>query len=131
MVLYQVFFPSHSYTLGTTDTLRLNYEVINQGETAYLPQLKVTSTFRLPFAKVPGNCRVRKGVMLCDLNDGRPLASGDSDSLAITFDVSQLNGDLLTIDAAVFSTGVDKNSTDNEKTNEIILREFTEIDASG
>jgi len=69
--------------------------------------------------------------MLCDLNDGRPLASGDSDSLAITFDVSQLSGDLLTIDAAVFSTGVDKNSTDNEKTNEIILREFTEIDASG
>ncbi|XP_016946460.3 integrin alpha-PS3 isoform X1 [Drosophila biarmipes] len=120
-----------SYTLGTTDTLRLSYEVINQGETAYLPQLNVTSSPGLPFAQVPGNCRVREEVMVCNLNGGRPLANGDSDSLAITFDVSQLGGDSLTIEAVVFSTGIDKNSTDNKQTNEIVLREFTEIDVSG
>ncbi|KAH8348354.1 hypothetical protein KR084_006705, partial [Drosophila pseudotakahashii] len=120
-----------SYTLGTTDTLRLSYEVTNHGETAYLPQLNVTSSARLPFAQVPGNCRVRKSVMVCDLNNGRPLVEGESDSLTITFDVSQLSGDSLIIDAAVFSTGIDKNSTDNKQTIEIRLREFAEIDASG
>ncbi|XP_044249047.1 integrin alpha-PS3 [Drosophila takahashii] len=120
-----------SYTLGSTNTLRLSYEVTNHGETAYLPQLNVTSSSRLPFAQVPGNCRVRKAVMVCDLNNGRPLVKGDSDSLIITFDVSQLSGDSLIIDAAVISTGIDENSTDNQQTNVIWLKEFAEIDVSG
>ncbi|XP_017125156.1 integrin alpha-PS3 isoform X1 [Drosophila elegans] len=122
---------SPTYILGSADTLRLNYEITNNGETAYLPQFNVTSTSRLAFAQVPGNCKVADAVMVCDLNRGRPLAKGDSDSVTISFDVSQLSGQSLIIHAEVFSTGYEKNPTDNRQTNVIGLREYTEIDASG
>lgn len=69
--------------------------------------------------------------MVCDLNRGRPLAKGDSDSITISFDVSQLGGLSLIINAEVFSTGYEKNPMDNKQTNVISLKEFTEIDATG
>ncbi|XP_016972539.1 integrin alpha-PS3 isoform X2 [Drosophila rhopaloa] len=119
------------FILGSANTLRLNYEITNNGETAYLPQFNVTSRSRLAFAQVPGNCKVADAVMVCDLNRGRPLAKGDSDSVTISFDVSQLSGQSLIIHAEVFSTGYEKNPTDNSQTNVIGLREYTEIDASG
>ncbi|XP_052840214.1 integrin alpha-PS3 [Drosophila gunungcola] len=122
---------SPSYVLGSTDILRLKYEVTSSGENAYVPQFNVTSSSRLPFAQVPGNCRVSKAFMLCDLNRGRTLAKGDSDSITVSFDASQLGGHSLIIDAAVFSAGSEKNPTDNKQTNVINLKEFTEIDASG
>ncbi|XP_017069438.1 integrin alpha-PS3 isoform X2 [Drosophila eugracilis] len=122
---------SPTYILGSAETLRLNYEITNNGETAYLPQFNVTSTSRLAFAQVPGNCKVIDAVMVCDLNRGRPLAKGDSDSITISFDVSQLTGQSLIIHAEVFSTGYEKNPTDNKQTNVIGLKEFTDIDATG
>ncbi|EDV55932.1 integrin alpha-PS3 isoform X2 [Drosophila erecta] len=122
---------SPTYILGSADTLRLNYEITNVGETAYLPQFNVTCTSRLAFAQVPGNCKVADAVMVCDLNHGRPLAKGDTDSLTISFDVSQLSGQSLIIHAEVFSTGYEKNPTDNKQTNVIGLKEFTQIDATG
>ncbi|KAH8348438.1 hypothetical protein KR084_007423 [Drosophila pseudotakahashii] len=122
---------SPTYILGSADTLRVNYEITNGGETAYLPQFNVTSSSRLAFAQFPGNCKVAEAVMVCDLNRGRPLAKGDSDSVTVSFDVSQLSGQSLIIHAEVFSTGYEKNPTDNKQTNVISLKEYTEIDASG
>ncbi|XP_017027542.1 integrin alpha-PS3-like isoform X1 [Drosophila kikkawai] len=122
---------SSTYILGSADTLRLNYEITNVGETAYLPQFNVTSASRLPFAQVPGNCKVTEAYMVCDLNRGRPLAKGDRDSLTVSFDVSQLSGLSLIITAEVFSTGREANPMDNRQVNVIGLKEFTEIDATG
>ncbi|XP_016977688.2 integrin alpha-PS3-like [Drosophila rhopaloa] len=122
---------SSTYILGSAEILHLSYDITNKGETAYLPQFNVTSTFHLAFAQIPGNCKVAEAVMVCDLNGGRPLAKGDSDSLTISFDGSQLSGESLTILAEVFSAGNEKNTTDNKQTNVISLKEFTEIDASG
>ncbi|XP_020800285.1 integrin alpha-PS3 isoform X2 [Drosophila serrata] len=122
---------SSTYILGSADTLRLNYEITNVGETAYLPQFNVTSASRLPFAQVPGNCKVTEAYMVCDLNRGRPLAKGDRDSVTVSFDVSQLSGLNLIITAEVFSTGREANPTDNRQVNVIGLKEFTEIDATG
>ncbi|XP_030560119.1 integrin alpha-PS3 [Drosophila novamexicana] len=122
---------SSSYILGSDKTLRLNYEVTNEGETAYLPQLNVTSSSRLNFAQIPGNCRVSEAVMVCDLNHGRPLGKGDRDSITISFDVSSLTGSALTISAEVFSTGLEQNLHDNKLNTLIALKEYTEIDASG
>ncbi|KAH8275324.1 hypothetical protein KR026_005117 [Drosophila bipectinata] len=122
---------SPTYILGSADILRLKYEITNNGETAYLPQFNVTSSARLPFAQVPGNCKVTEAHMVCDLNRGRPLAKGDGDSITISFDVSQLGGLSLIINAEVFSTGYEKNPMDNKQTNVISLKEFTEIDATG
>ncbi|KAH8253011.1 hypothetical protein KR032_003177 [Drosophila birchii] len=122
---------SSTYILGSADTLRLNYEITNMGETAYLPQFNVTSSSRLAFAQVPGNCKVTDAYMVCDLNRGRPLAKGDRDSVTVSFDVSQLSGLSLIITAEVFSTGREANPTDNRQVNVIGLKEFTEIDATG
>ncbi|XP_016952949.1 integrin alpha-PS3-like [Drosophila biarmipes] len=120
-----------TYVLGSTATLRLKYEITNYGETAFLPQFNVTSSAHLPFAQIPGNCKVDESVMTCDLNHGQPLAKGDTDSVSISFDVSQLGGQWLIISAAVFSEGNEKNSADNKQTNKINLRELTELDVSG
>ncbi|XP_023173042.2 integrin alpha-PS3-like [Drosophila hydei] len=122
---------SSSYILGSGKTLRINYEVTNNGETAYLPQLNVTSSSRLNFAQIPGNCKVSEAVMVCDLNKGRPLGKGDKDSITISFDVSSLTGSALTINAEVFSTGHELNPNDNKLSSLIALKEYTEIDASG
>lgn len=103
----------------------------NNGETAYLPQLNVTSSSRLNFAQIPGNCKVSEAVMVCDLNKGRPLGKGDKDSITISFDVSSLTGRALTINAEVFSTGHELNPNDNKLSSLIALKEYTEIDASG
>jgi len=124
-------FISSSFILGSTTVLRLKYEVTNHGESAYLPQLNVTSSSRLNFAQIPGNCKVSEDVMICDLNNGRPLGKGDMDSITISFDVSSLTGSFLTISAEVFSTGFEKNPTDNKLSSVIALKEYTEIDASG
>ncbi|XP_002040109.2 integrin alpha-PS5 [Drosophila sechellia] len=120
-----------SFTLGTMAVFSMRYEITNNGELAYVAQFKVTSSARLPFARVPGNCRVRQEHMLCDLNGGLALARGDSESLTITFDVSQLSGHSLTIEAAVSSAGMDQNLKDNTINTTISLREEAEIDASG
>ncbi|XP_043645063.1 integrin alpha-PS5-like [Drosophila teissieri] len=120
-----------SFTLGTNESLSLTYEITNSGEPAYVAQLNVTSSARLPFSKVPGNCRVREEVILCDLNGQRAMTKGDSESLTITFDVTQLRGHSLTIEAAVSSAGIDKNPKDNRLSTLISLKEYAEIDASG
>ncbi|XP_034476583.1 integrin alpha-PS3 isoform X2 [Drosophila innubila] len=122
---------SSSFVLGSAKVLRVTYEVSNQGESAYLPQLNVTSSHRLNFAQTPGNCKVSEAVMICDLNNGRPLGKGDKDSITISFDVSSLTGRALNISAEVFSTGSEKNPSDNKLESLIALKEYTEIDASG
>lgn len=103
----------------------------NYGETAYLPQLNVTSSSALNFAQTPGNCKITGAVMLCDLNHGRPLSNGSSDSITISFDVSSLTGNSLTISAEVYSTGLERNPSTNKVNSLIALKEFTQIDASG
>ncbi|XP_039480877.1 integrin alpha-PS5 [Drosophila santomea] len=120
-----------SFTLGTNESLSLTYEITNSGEPAYVAQLNVTSSARLPFSKVPGNCRVREEVILCDLNGEQAMTKGDIDSLTITFDVTQLRGHSLTIEAAVSSSGIDQNPKDNRLSTLISLKEYAEIDASG
>ncbi|XP_060658574.1 integrin alpha-PS3-like isoform X1 [Drosophila nasuta] len=122
---------SSSFILGSAKVLRLTYDVSNEGESAYLPQLNVTSSSQLNFAQIPGNCKVSESVMVCDLNNGRPLGKGDKDSITISFDVSSLTGHALTISAEVFSTGSEKSPSDNKLQSLIALKEYTEIDASG
>ncbi|XP_017061762.1 integrin alpha-PS3-like [Drosophila ficusphila] len=122
---------SPTLTLGSLDILRMNYDIKNIGENAYEPQFNVTSSPRLPFAQIPGNCHVVEEILVCDLNHGRPLAQNESNFITISFDVSQLSGESLIIEAQVLSALEEKNPKDNKQTNVISLREFTEIDATG
>uniref|UniRef100_A0A1B0A219 Integrin alpha second immunoglobulin-like domain-containing protein n=1 Tax=Glossina pallidipes TaxID=7398 RepID=A0A1B0A219_GLOPL len=122
----------HTYILGSSRTFTVTYEIVNKGETAYLPQINITSSNRMPFAKVPSNCKASTdAVMLCDLNRGQPMAKGAKDNLKVIYDVSGISGNALILTAEVFSTGKELASSDNIVREVITLTEFTEIDAIG
>jgi len=117
--------------LGTSDTLRLRYNITNEGENAYQPQFNVTSIPRLDFAQIPGNCRKYKDVLMCDLNQGFRIPKFNSTYVDVVFDVTQLGGQSLSIYANVFSALNESNPEDNNLTTVITLKEYTEIDAIG
>ncbi|XP_037824553.1 integrin alpha-PS3-like isoform X1 [Lucilia sericata] len=121
----------HSYILGSSRTLKVTYDVSNTGETAYLPQINITSSNRLPFARYPSNCKVHESVMLCDLNRGQAMVKGAKDSVTVIYDVSSLTGTAMILTAEVFSTGKELNPGNNIVKDVITLGEFTEIEAVG
>lgn len=111
--------------------MKITYEVTNVGETAYLPQINITSSNRLPFAKYPSNCKVHDAVMLCDLNQGQAMAKKTKDTVTVIYDVSNLSGTAMILTAEVFSTGKELNPQNNIIKDVITLGEFTEIEAIG
>lgn len=116
------FRPSSTLVLGTTAVLRLTYNITNNGEFAYHPKFSVTNSAGLSLAQVPGNCKVNEAVMVCDLNHGQRMAKGDTDSLTISFDVRQLRGRSLEIQAEVLSARDESNPENNKLTNVLSLR---------
>lgn len=64
--------------LGSTKSRGIKYEVVNMGETAYLPQIRITLQNITSFAKVPSNCKLEDDEMLCELANGNPLNSNES-----------------------------------------------------
>ncbi|XP_054738538.1 integrin alpha-PS3-like isoform X1 [Anastrepha obliqua] len=122
----------HTYILGSSRTLSVTYDITNNGETAYLPQISITSSNRMPFAKIPGNCRIKDTDYLeCDLNNGVAMARGAKDSFTVIFDVASISGKAMVLTAKVFSTGKEANEANNKVTDVITLGEFTEIDIVG
>lgn len=111
----------------------MSYNVSNSGETAYLPQINITSSNRMPFAKIPSNCKLNNQdlTLLCDLNHGQPMAKGSKDTITVTYDTSSISGQSMTLMAKVFSTGKELNALDNVATDVVSLAEFTEIVAVG
>ncbi|XP_070068212.1 integrin alpha-PS3-like [Drosophila takahashii] len=127
----RISYASSEFILGSSDTLRLRYDIINDGEDAFQPLFKVFSTPSLDFAQIPGNCEVAKGVMLCDLNNGFRLGKSLSTYVDVFFDVSQLGGQSLAIDATVSSALSELNPKDNNIITVISLKENSEIDVIG
>ncbi|XP_067631871.1 integrin alpha-PS3 isoform X2 [Eurosta solidaginis] len=122
----------HTYILGSSRTLSVTYDIFNNGESAYLPQISITSSNHMPFARIPGNCRIKDTDYLdCDLNNGRAMARGAKESFTVIFDVASITGKTMIITAKVFSTGKEANDTNNVITDVITLGEFTEIDVVG
>ncbi|EDW47968.1 GM21601 [Drosophila sechellia] len=122
---------SSTLVLGIEPVLRLTYNIANNGEFAYHPTFNVTSSAGLSFAQVPGNCKVTDAVMVCDLNHGQRMAKGDNDSLTISFDVRQLSGRSLEIQAEVFSARNESNPENNKLTKVLSLLEKADIYVSG
>ncbi|KAH8347899.1 hypothetical protein KR084_002195, partial [Drosophila pseudotakahashii] len=122
---------SSEFILGSSDTLRLRYDIVNDGENAYQPQFTVFSTPRLDFTQIPGNCKIAEGVMLCELSNGFRLGKSNSTYVDIMFDVSQLGGQSLTINATVSSALSELNPKDNNVIKVITLKEEAEIDVIG
>uniref|UniRef100_A0A1I8P8N4 Integrin alpha second immunoglobulin-like domain-containing protein n=1 Tax=Stomoxys calcitrans TaxID=35570 RepID=A0A1I8P8N4_STOCA len=122
-----------TFVLGSSRTFKVTYEVINRGETAYLPQINITSSNRMPFAKIPSNCKHNNqdSMLLCDLNQGQPMQEGSSDAITIIYDTSSISGENMQVMAKVFSTGKESTASDNVAADIIMLTEFTEIAAVG
>ncbi|XP_061397209.1 integrin alpha-PS3 [Musca vetustissima] len=122
-----------TFILGSSRTFKVSYDVINMGETAYLPQINITSSNRMLFAKIPSNCKhnSQDSMLLCDLNHGQPMAKGTSDTITVIYDTSNISGEKMVLMAKVFSTGKEQTPGDNIASDVITLAEFTEISAVG
>uniref|UniRef100_A0A1L8EBN8 Putative vitronectin receptor alpha subunit n=1 Tax=Haematobia irritans TaxID=7368 RepID=A0A1L8EBN8_HAEIR len=122
-----------SFILGSSRTFSVSYDVANNGETAYLPQINITSSNHMPFAKIPSNCKMNNqdSSLLCDLNHGQPMSKGSKDTIAVIYDTSSITGNSMTLVAKVFSTGKELNASDNVASDIVALKEFTEIVAVG
>lgn len=128
---------SFPYILGSSSSITINYNILNNGETAYLAQIKITLPDSVTvFTKIPSNCKldelaVHSNVMQCDLNSGRPMFKGDKTSLKMSIDTTKLEGKNLVVKAYVYSTGDEFNESDNRVENTIPLGEFSEIEIFG
>ncbi|XP_058838521.1 integrin alpha-PS3 [Topomyia yanbarensis] len=123
------------YIIGSTRTASLQYEVVNSGENAFLPQLNVTLPSLLSLAKQPPQCKLTNlndGLnVLCDLNNGLPLKTGATAKMVLVFDMTKLEGKTFSINAEVFSTSEETNKEDNSLEVTVNLQEFSEIEVVG
>lgn len=124
------------FLLGSAQSISIDYDIRNTGETAYLPQLIVrTSPEVLTFMKIPLSCNRPAGgnssELLCDLNNGSPLNSGDETTFRIHLDTRRLVGSEFRVQAVAMSTGDEKNMADNEVEDIVPLAEFSTIEVAG
>lgn len=118
------------YILGSTKTITFEYTVSNLQELAYLPQMRITKSYPLQFAKIPPNCQTHDESLLCDIT--RPnLAAGSSKAIQIVFDATNLDHSEVRISAEVFSSSEEANSNDNMVTDVVRVAEFSEIESTG
>ncbi|XP_055623803.1 integrin alpha-PS3-like [Toxorhynchites rutilus septentrionalis] len=123
------------YVIGSTRTASLQYEVVNSGENAFLPQLNITLPSLLSLAKLPPQCKLTNlndGLnLLCDLNNGLPLKTNADTKMALVMDMTKLEGKSFSINADVFSTSDEKDKEDNSLEMTVDLQEFSEIEVVG
>lgn len=118
------------YVLGSTRTITYEYTVENLNELAYLPQLRITKSTQLQFAKIPPNCQTNEESLLCDIT--RPyLSKENSKSITISFDTANMDGKEVRISAEVFSSSDELNPNDNMVTDVVTVTEFSEIETTG
>lgn len=122
------------YVLGSTKTIAIQYEITNQGESAYLTQLKISiPTNVTQFARVPPSCRQENNNrdMICDINSGKPVANKEKVTLDINLETAKLEGESFKVFAVVSSAGDEQRPADNEYENEILLTEFSDVELLG
>lgn len=124
------------YVLGSSSSITIAYNIQNNGETAYLAQIRITLPDSTLFTKTPSNCKLddtapNSNIMECDLNSGTPMFKGDKTSIKISIDTTKLDGTELVVKAKVFSTGDELNEFDNVAENVIPLKEFSNIEVFG
>ena len=118
------------YVMGSSKTLSFEYTVENLNELAYLPQMRITKSSQLMFAKIPPTCEVFEETLLCDV--ARPyLAKDSSKKVVISFDTSNMDGSEVRISAEVFSSSEELNVNNNMVTDVVSVTEFSEIESTG
>lgn len=130
-------FNSLPYILGSTTSLSIEYTVENFGETAYLPQIRITlPDAAIIFTKVPSNCKldenaINSNVMECDLINGSPMFKNNKATLRVGIDTTKLDGTELIVKSQIFSASDEQNDNDNYLEDVIPLAEFSDIEILG
>lgn len=132
------------YIIGSTKSLVITYTVRNDGETAYLPELNITTPAHIKFTKIPSACRLAVGLaattaanrLLCDLSGGsgsKPLRTGESTSMLVHLDTQLLrpDGGELRVHALVSSSSDELSADDNEDLLAVRLGEFSTVEVIG
>lgn len=121
------------YILGSSNSLSIEYQIHNSGETAYLAQIRITIFDGISFKKTPASCSTQPNSkeLLCNINNGSPLFNGEQGKLTIDLDTTKLELVDFIVKAYVFSTGDELNETDNYVDNVVELAEFSDIEALG
>ena len=120
------------YVIGSTESISINYEVENFGESAYLAQINISIFGPVFFNKVPSQCKLTVGgSMICDLVSGQPMRKGAMIQFKVPLDTSKLSGKSFTVQANVFSSGQEANVNDNAVIDVIQLAEFSNIEVIG
>lgn len=118
------------YVLGSTKTLSIHYTIENAGESAYLPQIRITKSPLLSFNRIPPRCLLEQGTLLCDISKTQ-IPNGASEELIITLDTTKLDHHEMIISAEAFSAGDEKTPQDNVDTIVIPLAEYSEVETTG
>lgn len=122
------------YVLGSTKTIKILYEITNTGEPAYWTQIRIMIPENVvQFSKFPLFCEQESNTqdVICSINGGKPVINGGNFKFEIDFDATNLEGKLFKVVATVFSAGDETNSVNNRNENDIMLREFSDLDIIG
>lgn len=118
------------YVMGSSRIISMGYTVHNFGELAYLPQMRITKSRQLQFAKIPPNCQVEEESLLCEIT--RPFLSKEYPIITIiAFDTTNMDGSDVRISAEVFSSSDEVNPTDNIVVDVITVTEHSELESTG
>jgi hypothetical protein len=123
------------FTLGSKKSINVNYTISNIGEAAYLTQLEINIRSKfIQINSIPKSCIIDlkdSNIMMCDINDKKPLEDQQITNLSFSIDVTELVGNSLEIFANVTSYGHERKPHDNHLISKISLTEFSEVEAIG
>lgn len=104
---------SSTFEIGSSNVFSIEYETENMGEVAYYPKLKINSSLNLDLKRVSSKCFVENNIVICELCNGLFMKDGDTDTIYIEFDMTNVEGESLTFEASVSSAGKETNISDN------------------
>lgn len=119
--------------LGTFTNFTIQYNVSSLAEPSFGTNLKITIPPRVKFSKTLESCNVlERNTMNCRIKPGGSLKQNDkTESIKISFDISEFRGDLLEIIAEVSSKGNETNPEDNIVKNSFNLFENSTVTIKG
>lgn len=121
--------------MGSLNSISVKYDVKNKGESAYLPQIRITLDNNVAsFARIPSSCKLtdsNEKELLCDLTQGNPIKTNEAQTITVSIDTTKLGGNDFSISATVFSSGAESTEIDNKITDHIALDEFSHVEITG
>lgn len=118
------------FILGSSNNITVSFSITNAHENAYITKLFVEVPSQVHFFKIPQHCAFEEAIMICDVNDGRNIKTGETFNETFNIDTTQFQGKAITILAKVTSEGIEEFPDDNKFKLVLNLTEFSNIEQS-